>query len=145
MSLVSRAAGTLAIVASGIVLLSTAGIVLRYFRQQGLELTHVLPLLPPVVAIAAVLVVARMPRHIRGAGRGAAVGLAAGATLYVAFSAIYLFGQYGLISRDGTAFWGLLIVPAAWLWPPVLLASIVLGVCAQSIARHVRARRGGDA
>ena len=145
MSLVSRAAGTLAIVANGIVLLSTAGIALRYFRQQSLELTHLLPLLPPVVAIAAVLVVARMPRHSRGAGRGAAVGLAAGATLYVAFSAIYLFGQYGLISRDGTAFWGLLIVPAAWLWPPVLLVSIVLGVCAQSIARHVRARRGGDA
>ena len=145
MSLVSRAAGTLAIVANGIVLLSTAGIALRYFRQQSLELTHLLPLLPPVVAIAAVLVVARMPRHSRGAGRGAAVGLAAGATLYVAFSAIYLFGQYGLISRDGTAFWGLLIVPAAWLWPPVLLVSIVLGVCAQSIARYVRARRGGDA
>src|SRR3970040_697931 len=145
MSLVSRAAGTLAIVASGIVLLSTAVIALRYFRQQGLQLTHVLPLLPPVVAIAAVLVAARLPRHIRGARRGAAVGLATGATLYVAFSAIYLFGQYGLISRDGTAFWALLIVPAAWVWPPVVLGGIALGVCAQLVARRITTRRDGDA
>jgi tetratricopeptide (TPR) repeat protein len=67
MSLVSRSAGTLAIVASGIVLLPTAGIALGYIRRQGLELTHVLPLLPPVVAIAAVLLVARIPPRIRAA------------------------------------------------------------------------------
>ena len=145
MSLASRTAGTLAIVASGIVLVPTAGIALGYIRRQGLELTYVLPLLPPVVAIAAILLVARMPPHIRGAGRGAVVGLASGATLYVAFSAVYLFGQYGLISRDGTAFWGLLIVPAVWVWPPVVLGSIGLGICAQLVARHLRIRRGGDA
>ena len=145
MSLASRTAGTLAIVASGIVLVPTAGIALGYIRRQGLELTYVLPLLPPVVAIAAVLLVARMPPHIRGAGRGAVVGLASGATLYVAFSGVYLFGQYGLISRDGTAFWGLLIVPAVWVWPPVVLGSIALGVCIQLVARRVTTRRDGDA
>ena len=145
MSLVSRSAGILAIVASGIVLLPSAGIALGYIRRQGLELTHVLPLLPPVVAIAAVLLVARIPPRIRGAGRGAIVGLAWGATLYVAISAAYLFGQYGLISRDGTAFWGLLIVPAVWVWPPVVLGSTALGILAQLVARHVRIRRGGDA
>ena len=146
MSLVSRIAGTVAIVTSGIVLLPTAGIALGYIRRQGLELTHVLPLLPPVVAIAAVLLAARIPPRIRGAGRGAIVGLAWGATLYVAISAVYLFGQYRLISRDGTAFWGLLFVPAVWVWPPVVLGSIVLGACAHLVARHVnRIRRGGDA
>jgi hypothetical protein len=145
MSLVSRSAGTLAIVASGIVLLPSVGIALGYIRRQGLELTHVLPLLPPVVAIAAVLLVARIPPRIRGAGRGAIVGLAWGATLYVAISAVYLFGQYGLISRDGTAFWGLMIVPAVWVWPPVVLGSIALGILAQLVAQHGRIRRGGDA
>jgi hypothetical protein len=145
MSRVSRSAGTLAIVASGIVLLPTAGIALGYIRRQGLELTHVLPLLPPVVAIAAVLLVARIPPRIRGAGRGAIVGLAWGATLYVGISAVYVFGQYELISRDGTAFWGLLVVPAVWVWPLVVVGSIALGICAQLVARHIRITRGGDA
>jgi hypothetical protein len=145
MSRASRTAGTLAIVASGIVLLPTAGIALGYIRRQGLELTYVLPLLPPVVAITAVVLLARMPPHIRGVGRGAVVGLASGATLYVALSAVYVFGQHGLISRDGTAFWGLLIVPAVWVWPPLTLGGIALGVCAQLVARRVTTRRGGDA
>jgi hypothetical protein len=138
MSLASRTAGTLAIVASGIVLLATAGIALGYIRRQGLEFTYVLPLLPPVAAITAVLSAARMPPRIKGAGRGAVVGLASGATLYVAFSAVYLFGQYGLISRDGTAFWALLIVPVVWVWPPLALGGIALGVCARLVARRRR-------
>jgi hypothetical protein len=133
-----RAAGALAIAVSGIVLVPTAGIALHYIRKQGFESMQLLPLLPPVVAIAAVLLVARMPRSIDGAIRGGAVGLATGATLYVGLSAIYLFGQYGVISRDGTAFWGLVVLPAVWVWPPVVLASIVLGACTQSVARHIR-------
>ncbi len=73
------------------------------------------------------------------------VGLASGATLYVALSAVYLLGQYRLISRDGTAFWALLIVPTVWVWPPLALGSIALGACAQMVAKRVTTRRGGDA
>jgi len=141
----ARAVGTLAIVGSGIVLLLTVGVALHYVRQGGLEWTLVFPFLPPVVAIVAVLLVARIPPHVDGPRRGAVLGLAASATLYVALSAVYLFGQYRLISRDGTAFWGLVFIPAVWVWPPVLFAGLLLGACAQSIARHVRTRRGGNA
>lgn len=143
MRLAARTTSTLAIVANAIVLLPTAAIAVGYIRRQGLELTHVLALLPPVAAIAIVLLVARTPP--RSIGRGAAIGLASAATLYVSLSAIYIFGQYRLISRDGTAFWALVIVPAAWVWPPVLLVGTALGAFAQLLALRVRRRGGEDA
>ena len=73
------------------------------------------------------------------------MGLASAATLYVSLSAIYIFGQYRLISQDGTAFWALVIVPAAWVWPPVLLVGTALGAFAQLLALRVRRRGGGHA
>jgi hypothetical protein len=106
-------------------------------------LTHVLALLPPAAAIAAVVLVARTPP--RGIARGAAIGLASAATLYVCLSAIYVFGQYRLISRDGTAFWALVIVPAAWVWPPVLVVGAAVGALAQLLALRARRRGSGDA
>jgi hypothetical protein len=139
MRLAARTACSLAIVANAIVFLPTAAIAVKYVRRHGLELTYVLALLPPPAAIAAVLLVGRTPP--RGIGRGAAIGLASAATLYVSLSAIYIFGQYGLLSRDGTAFWALVIIPAAWVWPPVLLVGAALGAVAQALALRVR-RRG---
>jgi hypothetical protein len=143
MRLAARTTSALAIAASAIVFVPTAAIAVGYIRRHGLELTHVLALLPPAAAIAAVVLVARTPP--RGIARGAAIGLASAATLYVCLSAIYVFGQYRLISRDGTAFWALVIVPAAWVWPPVLVVGAAVGALAQLLALRARRRGSGDA
>jgi len=145
MKLAGRIASTLGGVGSGVVLVTTAVIASRYIRRQGLEVHSVVPILPPVVAIVAILVVVRMRLPTTSIRRGAFVGLASGATLYVALSAVYLLGQYELISRDGTAWWGLMFVPAVWVWPPVVLGSTVLGALVQFVTTSVRKPRGSDA
>jgi hypothetical protein len=100
MRLAARTTSTLAIVANAIVLLQTAAIAVGYIRRQGLELTHVLALLPPVAAIAIVLLVARTPP--RSIGRGAAIGLASAATLYVSLGDLHLWAvQIDLPGRNG--------------------------------------------
>ena len=142
MSLVGRIARVVGVVGNAVVLVTIAGVALRYTRRQGIEVELVMPLLPPVVAIVAILVAARQAACSGRIRRGALVGLAAGATLYVAVSAAYLFGSYEVISRDGTAYWSLVLIPAVWVWPPVLVGSTLLGALAQFVA--TRSRRQGD-
>jgi len=145
MSLVGRIARVVGVVGNAVVLVTTAGIALRYIRRQGVEVELVVPLLPPVVAIVAILVAVRKAAGSGRIRRGALVGLASGATLYVALSAAYLFGQYEVISRDGTAYWGLVFIPAVWVWPPALVGGTLLGGLAQFVATRSSKRRGDDA
>ena len=78
--------------------------------------------------------------------RGFLMGVASVSSVYILIPSAYLAWQYSLISADGTAYWGLLAMPAFWLWLPATATAAVGGIAFAAISRRYRgARKRGDA
>jgi len=61
---------------------------------------------------------------------------------YSFIAAVYLVWHYDMVSADGTAYWGLLAMPAVWLWLPATMAAAAVSVIVTTIgARQHGARR----
>ena len=100
-------------------------------------LIFLLPVFPPVVTILSWAGV-RWVRHPHTLIRGFLLGVASVSSAYILIPAAYLVWQYGLIAADGTAYWGLLAIPAFWLWLPAATLAAVVGTTVAA----VRARYG---
>jgi len=92
-----------------------------YIRRQGFEIGLLVPLVPPAVTVF--LLVFMIRTSLRGLPRRIVAGLTFGCVLYLLVPILFLSTNYYLIREDGTAFWGLLVIPAVWLWPLVLVGS----------------------
>ena len=103
-----------------------------------------LPVLPPLVTTvgwAAAMWVSRPGTLMRGL----LMGVASVSSVYILIPSAYLAWQYSLISADGTAYWGLLAMPAFWLWLPATATAAVGGVAFAAISMRYRgARKRGD-
>jgi len=119
------------------VFLVIGAIAAGYIRRHGFDWSLALPLIPPAATVlfAAVLLRARLS----GALGRVLSGVAALSVLYLALMAIVLGRHYALIANDGTAYWGYLILPAAWVWPLALCGGAVLGAGAYYLGRVLRA------
>jgi hypothetical protein len=125
-----------------ILLLCLALLIGGHVRKRGSMgglgdwLILLLPVLPPVVTILSWAGVRRVP-HSRTLTRGFLVGVASVSSVYLLIPAGQLTWQYRLIAADGTAYWGLLAIPAFWLWLPATAV-------AAFVATAVAAVRGGS-
>jgi hypothetical protein len=103
-----------------------------------------LPVLPPVMTILSWAGLCWVP-HPRTLVRGFLVGVASVSSVYILIPALYLAWQYRLIAADGTAYWGLLAMPAFWLWLPATAVAAVGGTTVAAVRTRdgfVRKRRG---
>lgn len=103
-----------------------------------------LPLLPPLVTVVG-WTAARWVSSRAAILRGFVTGIAVVSSIYLLIPAVYLTWQYSLISADGTAYWGLLAMPAYWLWLPATSIGGVAGIAVAAVhARYRGVPRRGD-
>jgi len=91
-----------------------------------------LPVFPPVVTILCWAGVRWVP-HPHILIRGFLTGVAIVSSAYILIPAAYLVWQYRLIATDGTAYWGLLAMPAYWLWLPAAMLAAVVGTTVAAV------------
>ena len=139
-----------AVFVSLILLLCLALVIGGYVMKRGSIggrddwLIFLLPVFPPVVTILSWAGVRWVP-HPRTLIRGFLVGVASVSSVYILIPAVYLVWQYRLIAADGTAYWGLLAMPAFWLWLPAATVAAVGGTTVAAVRAcygFVRKRRG---
>jgi hypothetical protein len=94
-----------------------------------------LPVFPPVVTILSWAGVRWAPRPWTLI-RGFLVGVAGVSSVYILIPAVYLAWQYRLIAADGTAYWGLLAMPAFWLWLPATAMAALTGSAVAALRRN---------
>jgi hypothetical protein len=139
MNVATRSATVGVMLIGGAVFAVIASIATGSVHRQGFEAGFIVPLLPPATTVLLLIVVTRA--HPRGVLGGALVGATVGSALYLIVPVFYLIENYSLIKNDGTAFWGLLIVPAVWFWPAAVLAGVPLGVATYAVLRAVGKRQ----
>ena len=127
---------------SGLLFCVIATIAIGYVQRQGFEIGVVVPLAPPAVTVLLSFVVIRV--SLEGVLRSVVSGLTFGCTLYLAVPIFFLSTNYDLIRGDGTAYWGLLLVPAVWLWPAVIVGSATVATGKHYLLTPVVNRRSGD-
>jgi hypothetical protein len=150
-----KAVGRLAVVAavcvSLVMLLCLSLVIAGYMRKPGSIsgaddwVTFLLPVLPPLVTVGGWMTAWQVssPGTLM---RGFLMGIAGVSSVYIMIPAVHLGWQYGLISADGTAYWGLLAVPAFWLWLPATTMGAVGGIAVAAISSRLRAswKRGNS-
>ena len=99
-----------------------------------------LPIAPPVVALLSVLILWRAGKR-QPIGTGIAWALFCASTTYMLFQVLTLSTHYTLISQDGTAYWGMLQLPAIWIALPLVVIAIGFGALAGWIVKR-NAQRG---
>ena len=143
MKAVGRLAVRLAVFVSLVMLLSLSLVIAGYVRKAGAMggagnwLILLLPVLPPLVTIIGW----RAARVSRPGTlmRGFLIGVAGVSSAYILIPAVYLAWQYSLISTDGTAYWGLLAMPAFWLWLPATTMATAVGITVAAVCARYRA------
>ena len=150
MKAAGRIAVGLAVFVSLVMLLCLSLVIAGHVRKRGsIGGTNdwfilLLPVLPPLVASAgwaAAMWVSRPGTLMRGF----LMGVASVSSVYILIPSAYLAWQYSLISADGTAYWGLLAMPAFWLWLPATATAAVGGIAFAAISTRYRgARKRGD-
>ena len=143
MKAAGRIAVGLAVFVSLVMLLCLSLVIAGYVRKPGpIGGTNdwfilLLPVLPPLVTTvgwAAAMWVSRPGTLMRGL----LMGVASVSSVYILIPSAYLAWQYSLISADGTAYWGLLAMPAFWLWLPATATGAVGGVAFAAISMRYR-------
>ena len=138
-----RVAGAAVVVSIGMILCLTI-IISGYVRRTGLKnlsgdwLILLLPVLPPLFTVVSWA----GGRWVSGSCalvRGFLLGVAVASSAYLLLPAAYLAWQYRLVSTDGTAYWGLLAIPAFWLWLP---AALLAGLAGSIVSVARTAHRG---
>ncbi len=106
----------------------THGYIVRPGQGESLSdwLQVLLPVGPPLVALLSVLILWRS-RKRQPIGKGIAWGLFVASTAYMLFQLLTLSRYYVQISQDGTAYWGMLQLPAIWIALPLDIIAIGIG------------------
>ena len=107
----------------------------RQINGLGDWIQVLLPLVPPAAALLSGLLLWGT-RNRGPVGKGIVWGFFASAAAYMALQACTLLTQFNLISQDGTAHWGMLQLPAIWIWPPLLCIGIGGGALAGWIVKR---------
>ena len=94
-----------------------------------------LPIAPPLVALLSILILWRSGQR-QPIGTGIAWALFCASTTYMLFQVLTLSTHYTLISQDGTAYWGMLQLPAIWIAPPLVVIAIGIGALAGRIVQR---------
>ncbi len=145
MKAVGRVAVRLAVSVSLLMLLCLSLLVTGYVRRPGTMdgaddwLILLLPVFPPLVTIVG-WAATRWGSRPGTLMRGFLMGVAGVSSVYIVIPAVFLARQYGLISTDGTAYWGLLAIPAFWLWLPATAVGAVAGIAIAALSRRLEAR-----
>ena len=143
MKAAGRIAVGLAVFVSLVMLLCLSLVIAGHVRKRGPIggiadwFILLLPVLPPLVTSvgwAAAMWVSRPGTLMRGF----LMGVASVSSVYILIPDAYLVWQYSLISGDGTAYWGLLAMPAFWLWLPATATAAVGGIAFAAISTRYR-------
>jgi hypothetical protein len=117
-------------------------IAIGYIRRQGFEIGLLVPLVPPAVTVFLLVFMTRT--SLMGLPRRIVLGLTFGCVLYLLVPILFLSTNYYLIREDGTAYWGLLVIPAVWFWPLVLVGSATTFIGINYLMRAADNRRSGE-
>lgn len=118
-------------------------IIAGYMRKAGPLgvaddwLILLLPVIPPLVTVVGCAAAMWIPRR-NALTRGFLMGVAGASSVYLLIPSVYLAWQYNLISTDGTAYWGLLAMPAFWLWLPATTLAALGGIAFEAIRTRWR-------
>jgi hypothetical protein len=138
-----------ALVFSLLMLVALSWVIAGYARQPGGVggvddwAILLLPLAPPAVTAALAVVAMRAaPRGLIGSAF--LVTCVGASSLYLLIPAAHLLLDYPVVAGDGTAYWGVLAMPAFWLWLPAALVMLLVGITLAAIkARRARAEQQG--
>lgn len=115
--------------------------VARQYRAHGPSdwLVLALPLIVPVICAVLSLLLFPTPRASHPVWRGMLWGAFVGGNAFLCLLALSVLPRLDLISRDGTAYWGLASIPCFWIGLPAL----VLGAGVGSLAGLIVKKWGG--
>ena len=122
----------ISILLSGLVFIVCAIMAIGYWRRPdqvknfGDWITLLTPIAAPLVGFILGVAVLRC-KFQNPLTKGCVVGAFYGATLYMFVPAILILKQYSLIAQDGTAYWGILMLPVLFLGLPLLIIGAVIG------------------
>lgn len=112
------------------VLISVVVIIHAYIVRPGqttsMGICLWLPVLPPVIALSCSLLLWRRPKR-EPIEECLELGACVSSGAYMMLQIWLLATQFTLISRDGTAYWGLLQLPALYVALPLLLFGLGTG------------------
>ena len=122
---------------SGPVLVATSIIAFGYWRMpnQVNNIGDWIILLPPVIAPAVSILLAvtfLSHRVINKKANGIFVGALIGNSIYLLIPALQLVFQFNLLAMDGTAYWGVLMMPVIFIGSPLLIIGASIGWCVGS-------------
>ena len=135
--IIALAGATLAIVVLAPTVIITHTYIVRPRQVDSLDdwFDVLLPVVPPVAALLSVLLLWTIGN--RGpVGKGVVWGFFASSAAYMVLQAWTLSTQFTLISRDGTAHWAMLQLPAIWIVLPLLSMGIGIGAFVGWIVRR---------
>lgn len=95
------------------------------------------PLIPPLVTVLG-WSAARWGARPGTRMHGFLTTIAGVSGAYSMLAAVYLVWHYDMVSADGTAYWGLLAIPAVWLWLPATVAAAGVSVLVTTIGSRQR-------
>ena len=98
------------------------------------------PVIAPAVCAVLSLLLYPNPKAVRPIRRALLWGSFVGANGFLILLGLSLFPRINLISQDGTAYWGFLLLPCFWIGIPALTVGSVLGLVAGLIVNKKRAK-----
>jgi len=92
------------------------------------------PVVPSIVVIVGVFLLSRnwVPGHLI---RWVLTGVLGASVLYLGIPLYFLATRFNLLAQDGTAFWGLAIIPTLYVWLPGALIGAFTGVAISTVIR----------
>jgi hypothetical protein len=137
-----KTAVIISILLSGSVLIVCSIMAIGYWRRPdqvkniGDWITLLTPIAVPLVGLILGFVVLRC-KFRNPLTKGCVVGAFYGATLYMFVPTLQILNQFSLIAQDGTAYWGMLMLPALFLGFPLIFSGMIIGL----IIGIIRARK----
>jgi high-affinity Fe2+/Pb2+ permease len=103
--------------------------------------------LPPIFIPAILAVIALLTLRSRSDNRkwvGVMMGECIGAFLYLVFPALQLTLQYDMITKDGTGFWAVIMLPSIYFGIPLPILGALLGFIIGFIVDRVMRESKGE-
>lgn len=123
----------------------TGSVVAGYWKNSAQR--DLLITLPPVIIPAILSALAVMSMISRSDNRkwvGVMIGTCIGSLLYLVFPALQLILQYDMITRDGTGFWAIIMLPSVYFGIPLPILGALFGFTTGFIVDRVKRKSKGE-
>jgi len=128
-----RVIAGISVTAAMVVVTGYGWIIASAIRQTGAMrvatdwLLQLTPVMPAIVVIVGVFLLSRNwdPGHLF---RWVFAGVLVTSVLYLGIPLFYLATRFTLLLQDGTAYWGLAIIPTLYVWLPAAIIGALTGI-----------------